>query len=401
MNRNGWGYWALGLLPICAVAGAQVSQDNSRLQLSLEARTQYTNNFLYAPEDRRQQEVWGFIVQPGAGIRRGTQRLSFAANVGAEIGLFDFDADRSDYEDFNAMLTTDWIISERNRLAYAGNFNHDHTPFGTERTELAIIDPTTQRLDEWREMRHGLTYRIGIPADTLNLELKGGYTDRTHTTNRQFTRYLDYDIVAGEVIGLYNLSPKTAVFISTLLGRVKFDEIAPVPGALNKSADEVSYRIGTRWEASAKTSGEVIVGYLTRDPRDRQRDSFDAVDWAARVTWSPLMRRQLELVTARKSQESFQAQVAFINNEYVGLEWTEHWTPKLMTALSGSYLDAEFVGSDRRDDIVTVSFGLEYQLSQSLRLLSRASNIVRNSEKVLAERDYDRFTGYVGIRYTN
>lgn len=393
--RRGMCVVVLAAAPLSMTARAQAP--GSDLLLSLETRSTYIDNFFYAPDNANQDEAWGVLLKPSAALRRETRRLSWSAAASGEVGSFDQPRRISDYADHRLDLDAAWSIARRHRLSFAGAVIHDHNSFGTERTELSLASGDS--LDKWRQLQSSLTYRIGAPTDRLNVDLIGSVLDRTYTSNKSSTRFLNYSAGGGGIVGWYNYSPKTSYFASVGITDVRFDEVAP--GAIDRGAKEHSYRAGVRWAATAKTTGEVALGYFERDLTDPRRKDFNNLDWQARITWAPVAHRNFVFGSGRASQESYIAAVSFINNEYYLVEWNENWTPRLLSTLSLSYIDAEFVGSLRRDSALAIGLGGEYRVSRSLSALAGTSWVDRDSTRALALLDYERLQAYLGIRITN
>jgi polysaccharide biosynthesis protein VpsM len=192
------------------------------------------------------------------------------------------------------------------------------------------------------------------------------------------------------------VGPKTAVFATASGRRSRFDETAP--GAFDRGATTMRYLLGSRWQATAKTHGDVRVGYIDRDPRDPGRDDFRRIDWRAELGWAPRTVTGLALATGRSSRESYINTVDFLDIRYVNLTWTEQWTQRAQTQLAASYQETDFVGSARKDELVGFSLGGEYLLTRDLKLRGYALNGHRDSPATFA--NYERSYVYLGIRYS-
>lgn len=394
MNKGFLGTIALICLPIGS-AFAQQEEVRSGLLLSLESQAVFVDNFYYQQDDDDQENAFGVLVKPDVGLRHASRRLLLTGTASAEIGTFNQPSDTADYADYAFALGAEWALASRHRLTYAGSLEHDHDAFGTERTELdALADA---RIDEWRRVINGLSYRFGAPTDRLNLVFGGNHLDKTYTTNEEFTQFLDHSITSGELTGYYNYSPKTSFFLSLVASAIDFDEV--FPGTIDLDADERSFRAGVRWAASAKTSGEIAAGYLDRSPSDTRRNDFSSVDWRVQLTWAPTSYRTLRFASGRNSQETFISTVSFINNEFYMLRWNESWTQRVSSMLSVGFLDSEFVGSTRTDEAVSVEGSLEYRLARSLDLFAGFRWVDRESDQLGTA--YERSHGFLGMRYTN
>lgn len=361
---------------------------------ALEAGASFTDNFFYTGDDLEQTDGTGFLLRPELAAIRVLPRARMAAEASGEFATFDVPDDVDDYIDSRLALGADWLSSSRNRWRFGSRLSFDHDPFGTQRTENTPLE--TRELDEYREILTNFGYRYGLPTDQLNVDLNVLTKNKTYTTNEAATQFLDYDAALVSLSGYYNLSAKTSIFASASGGRSLYEVVAP--GALDRSATELRYGLGSIWKASAKTSGNIYLGYVTRRPRDDGREDFNGFDWTAGLTWSPASVRTFDLTTGRITQESYLAAADFINNRFATLSWAEQWAPRFNTKLDVRFVDSDFVGIDRRDETLGFSLDAEYLMSQYLKLLATASSIGRDTDDAVIS-DYDRFYGYIGIRY--
>lgn len=384
----------LALLSMATAAGAQSLDEGTRVNLSLETGLSYTDNFYYTPETMDQDEGAGVLVKPALSLSRAQPRFSFALGTEGEVGFFDtVSEDR--YQDYAFFLNADWKPAMRHRFGYTSRLEYDHDAFGTERSEGTLRE--NRELDEWRRIRNEVQYQHGLPADTFNLELTVAASGKDYTTNQSTTRFLDHQIIAGETSLIYNYSPKTRVFLNVIAAHNSQDEVAP--GAIDRSANEYRYLLGTRWAGSGKTSGDIRLGYVERKRADSRREDFSGLDWRAQVTWSPLATRSFGFSGGRSGQESYLNNVDFLNNHFYSLQWTEDWTERARTKLTVGYVDSEFVGTARQDELVRASLEGEYRLAQRLTLLGQVGQASRDSNTSIF--DYDRLSSYLGLRYSN
>lgn len=366
--------------------------EGTRVTVSMETGASYTDNFFYTETDRR-EDGSGLLVRPGVALSRILPRFKFLADAGAEFGWFDLPGSVDDYGDYRFSLGSEWQSAARHRFSFVSRLREGHDPFGTERTEGTALE--NRDIDEWRDVRTDVTYRYGLPTDIYNIELRVIGQNKEYQNNRDVTQFLDHEKMTGELLAYYNLSGKTALFLDIIGTRSYYETVAS--GAIDRGAEEWRYLLGTRWLATGKTSGTLGVGYIDRSPRDQSRDNLHAIDWRVSVTWSPQIVRSFTLQSGRNSQESYLNTVEYIDNRYVALDWTEHWTARLRTKATARYVASDFVGDPREDRSWGYGLETEYLLTPSLTLLGQASNGHRESDVFFAE--YDRTYVYLGGRY--
>ncbi len=368
--------------------------DGTVLRGGLEAGASFTDNFFYTGDELEQTDGTGFLLKPELAAIRVLPRARMALEASGEFATFDVPDDIDDYFDSRVGVGADWVSSARNRWRFGSRLSFDHDPFGTERTESTPLE--TRELDEYREILGNLGYRYGLPTDQFNFDVNLATKNKTYTSNEAATQFLDHEDALGQLGAYYNLSAKTSLFASVSASRSLYEVVAP--GALDRSATELRYGLGSNWKASAKTSGNIYLGYVNRRPRDDRRDDYSGFDWSAGMSWSPRSVSTFEIQTGRVTQESYLLAADFINNRYGSVSWSQQWGARFNSKLAVRYIDSEFVGIDRNDDTLGVVLDAEYLLSRYLKLLGTASSIGRDTDDA-AISDYDRFYGYIGIRY--
>ncbi|HUP91372.1 MAG TPA: outer membrane beta-barrel protein [Solimonas sp.] len=400
---------------------AQDISEGSHVNLSVEAGVTYTDNFFSqnggcfealpatTPPTQvctEKRDAWGGLLQPTAGYTFAIPRFRFNTDVRAELAMFDLPSNVDDYADVVAAAGLEWQSALRHRFDYIGQLQFDHDPFGSERTEASGVQD--RKLDRWRRFSGDARYHYGLPTAPFNLDLRVTAGDKEYTTNRASsppgsglgggTRFLDFEKQVAALTLLYNLSPKTALLADAVGARTAFDNNPG--GSRNRDGIDLHYRVGVRWLATAKTSGDVRVGVVERRGKGAASSDFTEPDWEGTLNWMPLSYTQLQFQTGRRIQESYLTNVNFLDNTYYNLEWSFDWTSRIVTRLAAGYSQTEFVGAPspgRRDDHWHFGANGEYRATRSLSLLVAGWLFKRDS--TLDRRDYDKVTAYLGARY--
>lgn len=365
----------------------------------LEAGANYTDNAYYTNDTGEPFDSTGFLLRPDFSLSRVLPRFKLTAGASAEYGTFDLPGDEDDYLDYQLALSAKWLSALRHSWTFASTLREDHDPFGTERTENTPL--ATRELDEWRETGGNFGYRYGMPTDRYNIDVALRAFNRSYTTNQAETQFLEHESAIAQLAGYYNVTPKSALYAVVSGGRTMYEVVQP--GSIDRSATEMRYGLGGQWKASAKTAGDLRFGYVDRKRRNSDEEGFTSFDWTASVSWSPRSYRSFELQTGRASQESYLNSVDFINNRFVMLGWSEQWTQLFQSQLNARLLDSEFVGSSRTDQASIISLSMQYRVLRDFTLLANASTNTVDSEASFDSSfaEYDRFYGYLGIRYSH
>ncbi len=380
--------------PTVSAPGAPVTEDlleGGRLVTTIQAGAVYVDNFFNQRHNK--SDTIGGLVQPGARFSYAFPRFRFGAEAGGEFAMFDLPGTVDDSNDYHVVLAADWESAARHHFNWTGSLTSDHDPFGTARTEGTSLQ--TRSLDKWRRESFDIRYTYGLPTDRIMSEFRVGTNNRQYTSNRDQTQYLDYEQALTSLTVFYNLSAKTAFLAEASARRSVFENIAP--GTIDRGSSEFRYRLGVRWLNTAKTTGDVRIGIVDRNPRDPGREDFDSLDWQVSLGWAPTAYRLFSAQTGRRSQESYLSDVRIIDNRYYLLQWDEHWTSRFSTMVQGVIMDADFVGRDRNDDFAVGAVGAIYRLSESLSLLGDVKYHIRDSTE--DPLNYETLSSYVGIRF--
>jgi hypothetical protein len=287
---------------LCFVAAAASAQElgGGRARASLVTSFFYTDNFYY--EDVTSTNARGLLLRPQLAFVTQTSKLEIDLAAKGEAGMFSVPGEKDDYIDGTSLLAIAWTPTYRNRFALDGSLAHGHDPWGIARTEGT--PSALAEVDEWNERRGGARYRYGAPNARVNAEVGLRASEREYQTNRASTQFLDYDTTALDYAVSYNVTPKTAAVLG--FTRTDIDFSTPFdnnagPGGTDldtRSGTLYQVRTGARWLATAKTSGDVRVGYRQRTFAALSGD-VEGLDWSAGVQWSPTPPMLIELRTGR------------------------------------------------------------------------------------------------------
>lgn len=391
-----------GALP-CALAlgpcntGHAQSDDLGRLRLGITAAAYYTDNVYYQPEQT--QDALGALLRPEFVYRSEARKAQLEARANGEFGAFDTPGSKDNYLDATGALKLALTPTLRNRLALEGSYTLGHDPFGLQRTEGT---PSTETdLDEWNQIAGGLRYRYGAPGARINAETGVSTLDKEYRTNRAATEFLDYRMTTVDYALFYNYSPKSSAVLSFSRGDVQFDKpfdnnAGPGGSDLDTRTGNVyQVRTGLVWLATEKTAGDVRGGYRRRT-FDNVPESVEGFDWQASVRWSPTPPTLIELSSGRAEEQSYLTDANVIDTDFVALQARRSVTSRTRASVRVEQLNAGFVGLARDDRTHNMRVGFEHVLKHNLFLVGSVDYGSRSSSA--AFRDYDRLSGFVGVR---
>jgi hypothetical protein len=355
-------------------------------------RSTYISNFFL--QEQNPQSAFGFLLAPNLLVVGEKKQLRYQLGAGLDAAKFtNVSSGPSKYLDANVSGNYSWKAGTRHHFSGDALSKYGHDPFGSFRTENNV--PLDQGLDKWIENSGNLRYRYGADGATINLESELGADIRRYETNQQFSQYLDYRMISARETVFYNVSSKTSLLAEVLHSNQIF--YTQAPGFPKRGGQENIIRGGMHWRATAKTTGDIRIGQYTHGLDDPSRPTVRAFDWAATVSWAPLVYSVITLQTGNQQQPSYLANVFYIQNRYVSLNWVHDWSSALRTRVAVDRVYSDFVGSSRQDRVNTGTFEADLRASQRWFWLAGTTYSRRSSNEV--ERGYNYTLAYLGLRY--
>lgn len=333
-----------------------------RLYPEIELEWVYTDNF-YRTHDH-EVSAFGYRIKPELTLIFKGATSEVQLGVEHEIGRFEtskFD----DYEDTRAFINLHYQPLLRHSLQAKFVYKDGHDPFGTNRTQGGVRP--NQPLDQWDRIKGKLAYTFGAPGATLNLGTRLTFLSKHYKTNRiqpgpQIgTRFLDRNEIGFGVRARYKIGARTSLVADALYRNIEYENDLPrsLGGSLDGNA--LTLLVGVNWQASAQTSGGILIGSYSRYFDAPTRADTTGVTWRARVVWTPLSYSKVKLATGQRVVETYLATNAnFVDQDFVKLSWNHRWSSRLQTILRSGAIRSHYQGLGRVDDFVFVSAGLEY-----------------------------------------
>lgn len=364
----------------------------SRLILGLDTGARYTSNFFRQRTD--ETSVIELVVRPSVLLLTDKGNLRYQLGADAQAGAADLPGNADDYIDGTVKGSFEWAPLTRHRFSGGASWRFDHDPFGTRRTEGSGL--LGRRLDRWEQRGGNVVYHFGAPDATINLEGELGTYEREYQTNRASTQFLDHDVNTARGSLYYKISPKTRLVAEVIHAEVDYDAVAP--GFVSRAGDVMRYRLGARWLATGKTTGDLRLGRVERDFDSSLQPEYDEFDWQATVIWEPRSRDRIRFSAGREPEESFINAARIIDHTFYDLSWRHDWTSLFNSTLRFGFDTLDFRGIDREDDVTLVSLDLEYKASRHWAVFADVSQRERDSN--VDARDFDNTIVTTGIRLT-
>ncbi len=319
-----------------------------------------------------------YRISPGIRYQGGSRRNAFNFQYEAELGEYT-ETDFDDYLDHK--LKADWSFVPSSRNAFkldAGlTYGHDRRGDGLREFFPGTVD---RDVDEFRTWNFDALYSYGAEGARGNLDLRAGYSDKEYRNNRDFTAIADVERTYYGGTFYWRVAPKTSLLLDVEKGDSDFP-------SSNRDFEDTSYGAGIQWDATAKTTGRIIVGHTEAEFDDLTLSDFSGSFWEASINWQPMRRTSIELASSKSVSAAFDASNYFVSREY-SVAWRHQWPGRLVTAVDYSFREQDFDPGTREDEVD--SFGISANYEWRKHVILGLGWTYEDRDSNLVPFDYDR-----------
>jgi hypothetical protein len=280
-----------------------------------------------------------------------------------------FDFSTEDYYDHRIFATANLDLTRKIDVNLSGQVWWGHDPRGS--MGARVINPGD--LDTWRESRVRAELVAGREITRAQVTPWIEYSTMRYLDNNQSDR--NYDVGQIGVRGRWRFNPRFYGLAEGSLAQINYTDPSN-----NLDRDESNLLVGFGWQATAKTSGEILVGILNQNFDDPGRGDTTNFDWNARVFWSPKPYSKVTAFTRRTARDDPSGgQGTFLANT-IGIEWRHAFSQRLELNTAIEYSIADY-DSPRTDKYLQYDLSVSRGLTQwldvvaSYQYLGRRSNI--------------------------
>jgi len=314
--------------------------------LRLATSTGYDDNVRRTPRDPA--AAFFSQVRPAAylngAVGKHRIRLGYEGNVAFYAGL-----GTENFDDHLLLAEMKLDLRRKLKATAAANLQFGHD--ARAGTDVRVAQSKTP--DQWTQRRISAELLLGRRVAKTELALRAEYSELRFTNNGQSSR--NRDELGVRVTSYWNLGPKLSLVVQPKVAYINF--IDPASGLDSR---ELNLLAGIRWKATVKTTGEVKVGYQTKDFYSASEENFSGLAWQGMISWKPKSFTTVRLRTARETQESAEPGANLVNS-HADLEWRHGFTRRL-EARSGMTFDRSAFSDGREDNSVGFRANLDYAL---------------------------------------
>lgn len=335
-----------------AIEPAEVEIGEMRLYPTLQASIGHNDNILSSETSTQSSLITR--INPQFELEAEKENVLFRVNYGFEKGFY-HSSSTDNYLDHNLSATANIIGNRKNRIDLLANYRKGHEARGQE---LGGALSSTSAPIEYDLTNIEGTYTYGGREAKGRINTTLGFEDKTYTNFRTTTRSRDYDKISLGAGFNYKISDKTTALIEIERSDINYD---------NTDLDSTTQRIlsGVTWDATAKTSGTVKLGYQNKDFDNTAYSDTSAGTWNIELLWNPKTYSTFRLSTSQDFTESTTTDTFVDTKNYI-LGWEHFWNDKLSSNLSYSNTNEKFGNSNRSDDIDVLTLALTHNTKRWL-----------------------------------
>jgi hypothetical protein len=268
-----------------------------------------------------------------------------------DYGWYDQSSD-DDYTDHDLEAGAYLLLGQRSGLDLVASYDDAHENRGTGLTRG--VPPASgafpQDPDRYTTAQFLGRYAYGVSQTRAFLALEGSTEALTYKNNRERTRQFDRDDTYGQATFGLRVRPKTSVELRVRARDIKYDYSRP--SGISADSREYRYLIGVVWEATAKTTGSVLIGQVDKRFDDPARPDFSGPNWEVAIRWSPRTYSHFDLSTERYTDEPVDLLGDVTDTAVYSLGWSHEWNDRVGSRLAASKLDQtyRYVTGDRKDN---------------------------------------------------
>lgn len=346
-------------VPGMAAEGQGIRAGSATVYPSLKVEEKYNDNLFMQEKASSIAGSWITTIEPG--LKLGAKRNTGGYEIDYHLTKGIYHGSRTD--DFvDHFVGLNVFAAPTYRLDYKIGVSHNraHDDRGSTFTGKGISFNTP---DQYHETLANAEINYGVNAV---IQLKGEYSNKRYDNHHTLTRSRDLNIEGGSIQFTYPIAPKTRV---ALEARLKHFDYKLFTATTNLDSNEQRYFAGLDWEATAKTTGKVRVGYLHKSFRNPKLSNASFLSWEVNVSWQPLSYSTWNLSTSSTPKET-DGTGNYTKDTNVNLAWNHAWSSYVSHHASVGYSRDIFKGSkpERTDKTTSASFGMDYKFRRWLTL---------------------------------
>jgi hypothetical protein len=340
--------------PLWAIEAAAIPIGEAALYPSLNIISGFDDNILAT--EQNEESSWVTRINPNFLFEAEKENILAQLNYSLEKGII-HSSSEDNYFDQNLTGTLNILANRKNRFDLQTSIAQGHEARGDE--DGGAVTQTTAPLEYSLKSVQGI-YTFGGLKAKGNIELSGGYKDKKFTNFRDITQTRDFDQVDLGAAFKYRVSDRTSANAKIIRYELDYDHS-------NKDNTNTRYLLGAAWDATAKTSGFIDIGWSEKDFDDSTIEDTNGGTWDISINWKPKTYSTFIFNSGQEFGEST-ADSSYINTKNYGINWDHYWKEHIKTTLSYNKTSEDYGNSDRKDTTDTYTFGVNFETKRWLNM---------------------------------
>ncbi len=341
---------------VLAVEPAAIPLGQMNLYPSLNFATGHDDNILAEETGKQSSRITR--ITPNLLLEAETDNTLYRLNYSLEKGIL-HSSNADNYLDHNLTGTANIIGNSRNRIDIQVSAIKGHEARGDE---AGGATTTSDAPLEFNLNSMQAIYTYGGEDAIGRIEFNVGYENKDFTNFSSITDSRDYDKIRYGAQFKYRVTAKTAAVFQAIQSKIDYDD--PL---VTKDNTNTRFLIGATWEATAKTSGTVKVGWADKNFKNDIRKDTNGGTWDASINWNPRTYSTLVFSSGQEFGESTTAD-SHIDTSSYGLKWSHYWNDNLKTTVAYRLLNQDYSNETRDDDTKTLLLGVNHETRRWLNL---------------------------------
>jgi hypothetical protein len=307
-----------------------------------------------------------FTLSPSVavGLEGATQR--YYAVYRGNYGVYS-SSSQDNYDDHNIALSAANLWTTRFRSLVNYEYLKGHSARG-------ITTSSTAAPEQWTTQAVRGSGSYGAAGAKARVDGNLGYLTRRYNSGSAAADTADYNHLSAGAAFSYRLAPRTRAILRATWGDFEH------PGDPSLDNTEVRYLVGVTWEALAKTTGRLTVGYTTKDFSSSVREDFAGQSYDAGVTWSPQPHSVFDFAASRFLSESYEIGSSLVVNTVGTAVWNHVWQRGIRSTVNYVYGQARQEGLSRTDSYQNWAARVSYGIRPSVRVGAELRHETRDSD---------------------
>ncbi len=367
------------------------------LESSLGIEALDDSNIFESATSVQSSQIWR--LSPALLMRFEPARSRLEFSYDGDIARYE-QSKNDDYADNTLELGAYLLLGERSGLDLVATYEDAHENRGTGLTQGS--DPSSATFpkdpDRYTTKLFVGRYTYGVSHTRAFVTLEGSGRDQAYQNNRARTRPFDREDTYGQATLGYRIRSTTSLQIRARKRDISYDHLRT--SGISQDSSENRYLFGVVWEATAKTTGSVLVGRVEKSFTDPAHPDFSGPNWEVAIRWSPRTYSHFDLSTERYADEPVDVLGDVTDTAIYSLGWSHEWNSRLESKFAMSKVDRtyRFVTGNRKDTSPQYTLTLNYTMRPWLRW--EAGLDINSRDSDVANLNFDQTIARLGAWIT-